>query len=357
MVNLQLVKTLKGKKVFVTGHTGFKGAWLILILNWLGAITKGYALAPKNKTDLYLKINGDDYCQSVIADIRNYEKLKAEIIDFEPDIIIHMAAQALVIDSYKNPLETYSSNVMGTAHVLDTLRFYKKPCATIIITTDKVYWNYERQKPYNENERLGGFDPYSNSKACADLTTNSYRLSFFPDNNFKSHQKSIAIVRSGNVIGGGDRSENRIIPDLVNALEKNKTLQMRNPLAVRPWQHVLEPLFGYLLLAANMLSKPQQFNTEFNFGPEENDVLTVENLVKIAIKQWGSGNYQITQNNQNHHEAGLLKLSINKAKSQLNWVPKFTSETSIINTINWYKEALGNEATYTLKQIKAYFEY
>ncbi len=350
-----LRKAYQGKRVFVTGHTGFKGSWLLLMLEELGAEVKGYALEPKHENDLFNLIDGSNRCEHVVADIRNKEQLNLEIQDFQPDYIIHMAAQALVLDSYNIPAETYETNVLGTVYVMDALRFMEKPCKAIIITTDKVYENLERPEPYAETDRLGGYDPYSNSKAAAELATSSYRLSFFHPDNYATHYKSIASVRSGNVIGGGDWSENRIVPDLVKALQNDDPLILRNPSAIRPWQHVLDPLYGYLLLGAKMNEDPVQFASAFNFGPQPEDELTVQQLVDVAIDAWGSGSYEIPGDLAQPHEAHLLKLAIDKAEKELGWKPQLTSQKAIQETISWYKEYQKNPLLITQMQIQHYF--
>jgi len=351
----QLKSTYQGKKVFLTGHTGFKGSWMLLLLKELGATVKGYALAPKTDQDLYLLIQGDTLCESVIADIRDNERLSKEMAAFQPDFVFHMAAQALVIDSYENPVETYSINVMGTAHVLDALRFIDKMVHTVIITTDKVYENQERTTPYKEEDRLGGYDPYSNSKACTELVTDSFRLSFFNPANYEQHQKWVATARSGNVIGGGDWSENRIVPDIVRALQTDNPITVRNPAAVRPWQHVLEPIGGYLLLGAQLAKNGQIAADSFNFGPIPEDELTVRELVEIAIQSWGSGTFETPDIANKRHEAGLLKLDIQKAANVLGWVPQMNSGQAIDLTIDWYKTYAKDPQKVTLDQIKAYF--
>lgn len=351
----ELKKVYAGKKVLVTGHTGFKGAWLLLLLNQLGARIRGYSLAPRNSNDLYHLIQGDALCDSVIADVRNKEQLEAALIDFQPDFVFHMAAQALVLESYAHPAETYETNVMGTVNVLDAVRQLEQPCKVIVITTDKVYENQERLEPYREDERLGGFDPYSNSKACAELVSSSYRLSFFHPDRYAEHYKSIATARSGNVIGGGDWSEHRIIPDLAKSLRSNQPLIVRNPKAVRPWQHVLDPLNGYLTLGAQMEADPVKFASGFNFGPEDEDTLTVEQLVQIAIEQWGSGTYEAVPLDNQPHEANLLRLSIKKAKQELGWQPNLRSQEAIALTIDWYKNYENDPITYTELQIKNFY--
>ncbi len=341
----------KNKKVFITGHTGFKGGWLLAILNHIGAIVKGYALAPENKNGIYLSINGDNLCESVIGDIRDQKKLENEILNFQPDFIFHLAAQPLVRSSYDMPSETFEINTLGTSYLLESLRKLEKKCIVIIITTDKVYENRENEIAYNENDRLGGFDPYSTSKACAELITTSFKKSFFNPESVSIHQKEIATVRAGNVIGGGDFSKDRIIPDLINSLKNNQTLIIRNPNSIRPWQHVLEPLIGYLQLGLLMEKEILKYSHAFNFGPEENDHLSVLDLVKEAIAIWGAGNWKI-EKQDNLHEAGILKLDITRAKKELNWKPRFSSKQAIQQTIEWYRSE--NSSKITFAQIKNY---
>ncbi len=357
-MNFKELKSIyEGKRVFLTGHTGFKGSWLILMLRELGAEVKGYSQPPVEHNALYHEVRAELYCDSVIADIRNREKVEREITKFNPDFIFHMAAQALVLESYKNPVETYQTNVMGTLHVLDALKNLDYPCKTILITTDKVYENFERETPYKEDERMGGYDPYSNSKACCELLTSSYRSSFFNPEKYDLHQQSIATVRSGNVIGGGDWSGNRIVPDLARSLFKNEMLIIRNPDSVRPWQHVLEPLHGYLTLGAHMTEDPVKYSTAYNFGPKIEDRLTVEELIKEAIQIWGSGNYKIAHNNSKQYEANLLRLDIYKAEKELGWIPQFDSKKAIACTLEWYKAVFKKQdiKEFTIQQIRDYY--
>jgi CDP-glucose 4,6-dehydratase len=332
-----LKNTYVGKRVFVTGHTGFKGSWLIKILSDFGAIVKGYALAPENEDNLYAKINGDLLCESLICDIRDRAALKNAVLDFQPDYVFHLAAQPLVRLSYKIPSETFEVNAIGTANLLDSIRLLEKKCNIILITTDKVYHNNEWEYPYRENDRLGGYDPYSASKACAELVIDSYKNSFFHPVKYSQHQKSIAVGRAGNVIGGGDWSEDRLIPDIVKALSVNKEIVVRNPKSIRPWQHVIEPLFGYLELGAKVNENPIKYSNAYNFGPNITDALSVEDMVEKSIKLWESGLYTVEVNDYNPHEAGLLKLDISKALKELNWFPVFDAQTTIERTINWYK--------------------
>jgi CDP-glucose 4,6-dehydratase len=344
-----------GKKVFLTGHTGFKGSWLLSWLHLLGAHVKGYSLAPENENDLYNRIEGDSICESIIADIRSKELLKKEILEYQPDFIFHLAAQPLVRLSYAIPLETFDINIMGTAYVLDAVKALEKPCAIIIITTDKVYENKEWVYPYRENDNLGGYDPYSASKACVELLVNSYRSSFFNIHNYIKHNKAFASARAGNVIGGGDWSKDRIIPDIIKSLSDNKSICVRNPSSIRPWQHVLEPLSGYLLLGANLAANPIEYSGSYNFGPQAEDTLSVEDLVKIIIKLWGTGSFHKLDSNDQPHEAGILKLDISKSIQKLNWRPKLGAHEAILWTIDWYKNTdTVSEQKFTFDQISNY---
>jgi CDP-glucose 4,6-dehydratase len=350
----RLKKTYGGKKVFLTGHTGFKGAWLLKIFDLLGADVKGYALEPKTANDLYYLINGDSICKSVIEDLRNRSHLEKELVDFEPDFVFHLAAQPLVRRSYEIPAETFEVNVLGTLNVLEALRKLDKKCSMVAITTDKVYYNNEWEYPYRENERLGGYDPYSASKACSEFVIQSYRNSFFNINEFKDHKKSIAVGRAGNVIGGGDWSEDRLIPDIIKAFSKGVPVLVRNPESVRPWQHVLEPLIGYLILGSNLDINPGKFSGEYNFGPYQADTLTVLEMIKLAIDSWGQAEFTKVNDVKIYHEAGLLKLDISKAISDLNWKPKMNARATVSNTLDWYKEFNFNKSnidSFTTKQI------
>ena len=350
-----LENTYKGKRVFLTGHTGFKGSWMLKILSMLGAEVTGYSLAPENAFDLYHLIKGDTLCKSYINDLRDRTALHKAIADGQPDFVFHLAAQPLVRLSYEFPSETFEVNAIGTANVLDGIRVLNKPCDVILITTDKVYHNNEWIYPYRETDRLGGYDPYSASKACAELVIDSYRNSFFNTKNHAEHKKAITVGRAGNVIGGGDWAKDRLIPDIVRALSENEEVVIRNPYSVRPWQHVLEPVFGYLLLGSKLHKDPINFSTAYNFGPEFNDALPVSKMVELAIQAWGSGGFKIISNPNQPHEAGLLKLDINKAIGELEWMPTYNASTAIIKTIEWYKCYLNNPAeiiAFTEQQIK-----
>lgn len=344
--------TFKGKKVFLTGHTGFKGSWLCCWLHLLGAEVKGYALSPENEYDLYNSINGNAFCNSVISDIRDREKLVKEIESFQPDFVFHLAAQPLVRLSYELPTQTFETNVMGTANILDALKFVNKHCVCVVITTDKVYENKEWFHPYREEDQLGGYDPYSASKAACEIVVSSFRNSFFNPTLFNEHKKSVASARAGNVIGGGDWSKDRIVPDIVRALKNKESVLVRNPNAIRPWQHVLEPLGGYLNLANLMYHNPGKFESAWNFGPMQDDVMNVEQVVKCAIDCWGEGSFQTPQLNNQPHEAGLLKLDISNAINKLKWNPKLNTREAIRWTIDFYKSE--NPEFFMVKQIEEY---
>lgn len=354
----ELQKIYNSKKVFLTGHTGFKGSWMLKTLHLLGAEIKGYALAPENDEDLYNIISGDTLCDSVIADIRDKERLMSEVSSFQPDFIFHLAAQPLVRLSYDIPSETFDVNAMGSAYLLDAVRILDKKCSVVMITTDKVYHNNEWEYPYRENDRLGGYDPYSASKACAELIIDSYRNSFFNSSKINDHQKGIAVARAGNVIGGGDWSKDRLIPDIVRSLRKNQPIIIRNPKSVRPWQHVMEPVMGYLQLGKCLSVNPSEFSEAFNFGPNPEDALSVEELVKTAIQSWGLGQYIIENEMSQPHEAGLLKLDISKVKSDLKWMPKINANQAVSMTMHWYKQFFQDHykiKDYTINQILQFF--
>lgn len=357
LVMLQtLKKTYKGKKVFLTGHTGFKGSWMLVMLQMLGAKVKAYALQPEDEPSLYNLMNGDGLCQSVIADIRDKKRIAKEIQDFEPDFVFHLAAQSLVRKSFEQPLDTYEINVMGTAYLLDALRKLAKPCQVVVVTTDKVYENREWWYPYREADPLGGFDPYSSSKACTEIAAASYRQSFFHPAKYNEHKKAVATARAGNVIGGGDWAKDRIIPDLARALERNETLQMRNPDAVRPWQHVLEPVAAYLWLGAKLTEDAQAYAQAYNFGPFAEDNLTVKELIEKAISIYGKGDYSFTKDKSAPHEAKLLRLDISKAINELNWKPRWNSDKALEMTLNWYRRYRDTGALELCReQINEYF--
>ena len=344
-----------GKKVFITGHTGFKGSWLTACLYQLGARLKGYALTPEYENGLFNLLKPLQLIESTIADVRDKELLQNEINVFQPDFIFHLAAQPLVRRSYKIPAETFDVNVIGTANLLEAVNALPGKCTVIVITTDKVYQNKEQDILYTENDVLGGYDPYSASKACAELVVNSFRNSFFNPHFYQQHQKAIASARAGNVIGGGDRSTDRIIPDIVRSLQEQKMIEVRNPAAIRPWQYVLEPIYGYLLLAAFLNDQPLKYSKAYNFGPVAGDHLSVQELVETAIRYWGGGKWKNISDNGKQHEAGLLKLSINLAKEELQWEPKLNTDKAVKWTIDWFKRPVEQQAEFTFQQINEFF--
>jgi CDP-glucose 4,6-dehydratase len=328
-----------GKRVFLTGHTGFKGGWLSLWLASMGAKVTGYALAPNTIPNFFEVVHvASDLEQSHIADIRDLEKLQKAMADARPEIVIHMAAQPLVRYSYANPVETYATNVMGTVHVLESIRSLDCVRAVVVVTTDKCYENKEWAWGYRENEPMGGHDPYSNSKGCAELVTSAYRQSYFSPEKYAEHKVAIASARAGNVIGGGDWSEDRLIPDAIKAFETNQALMIRNPLATRPWQHVLEPLSGYLVLAQALYEQGAKFDGGWNFGPREDDAQPVQNVINLLIKNWGGKAGWTQDQSEQPHEAHSLKLDCSKAHQYLHWVPKWNLEQAIKNITQWQKD-------------------
>ena len=343
-----------GKNVFLTGHTGFKGGWLSLWLASMGANVTGYALAPKTTPNIFDVLGIDSLItKSHLADIRNLDVLKNAMRVANPDVIIHMAAQPLVRYSYTNPVETYETNVMGTVHVLEAARSIDAVRATVVVTTDKCYENKDWVWGYREADPLGGYDPYSNSKGCAEMVTSAYRQSFFQNS---SSLNKIASVRAGNVIGGGDWSEDRLIPDAIKSFEAGRVLKLRNPLATRPWQYVLEPLSGYLILTQALLNEGAAFASAWNFGPRDEDNRSVENVVDLLISQWGPKVSWEAEALEQPHEANLLKLDCSKAFSQLGWAPRWNMEIAIQKIIEWHKayQSKKDMRELSLAQIKQY---
>ena len=352
VVNNTIASYYTDKKIFVTGHTGFKGAWLITWLHQLGATISGYALPPEE--GLFNIIAPAIEFESAFADIRDKEKLNKAIQNFQPDIIFHLAAQALVRRSYEIPAETFEVNAVGTANLLEAVNKLDKKCTVIIVTTDKVYENKETGHFYKEEDELGGYDPYSASKAATEIVVSSFRNAFFSVDKYAIHQKAIASVRAGNVIGGGDWNKDRIIPDIIRSLTAGETIPVRNPNAVRPWQHVLEPLGAYLLTAMLLDGDAVKYSGAYNFGPLPEDHLPVKDLVEIALACWGTGAWADRNDATQPHEAGLLKLDITKAQQVLNWQPKLKSKEAIEWTISWYRQEKEQLVDYTLQQIKNY---
>ncbi len=349
----------KNKKVLVTGHTGFKGAWLSVWLKELGAKVVGYSLKPPTNPNLFDAINLKDKITHVIGDIRDEKHLTEIFKKHKPEFVFHLAAQSLVRRSYKEARLTYETNVMGTVNVLETVKKTKSVKACLIVTSDKCYENKERVYAYKETDPMGGYDPYSSSKGCAELVTSAYTRSFFNPRDYgKIHNVGLSSIRAGNVIGGGDWGEDRLVPDCIRALSKNKKIIIRNPQAIRPWQYILDPLSGYLSLGALMYKDGAKYSGPWNFGPYDKNIITVEALVKLVIKQWGGGSYTI--DNSNHpYEAFLLKLDASKARKKLGWDPIYDVNGSIEKTVKWYKKfysGLRNDDLYklTLEEIKSH---
>lgn len=346
----------KGKKVFLTGHTGFKGSWLSIWLNALGAEVTGYALEPPTEPSLFKAAGVDGLLTSVIADVRDLERLQAEMTQAAPEIVIHMAAQPLVRDSYKLPVETYAINVMGTVHLLEAVRSTPSVRAVVNVTTDKVYENREWIWGYRENEAFGGYDPYSNSKGCSELVTAAYRSSYFNPREYDRHGVALASARAGNVIGGGDWAVDRLIPDIIRAILAGQPVQIRNPHAIRPWQHVLEPLSGYLLLAQRLYEEGDDFASGWNFGPAEEDAKPVEWLVQRLCAGWGEGAGYELDKGEHPHEAHYLKLDCSKARSELGWSPRWNLEKALQSIVEWAKvyQSTGDLRAECLRQISLY---
>ena len=326
----------KGKKVYLTGHTGFKGSWLSLWLQNMGALVKGYSLDVNTKPALFTIANVAEEMESEIGDIRDLEQLTKSMVSFQPDILIHMAAQPLVRLSYKEPVATYRTNVIGTVNVLEAARKCTNLKSIVSVTTDKCYENKERERGYKENEPMGGHDPYSSSKGCAELVTSAYRRSFFSSPN----TASLASARAGNVIGGGDWAEDRLIPDILRSFEKSEPVIIRNPLSTRPWQHVLEPLSGYLVLAQELFLNGDKFAEGWNFGPKDEDCKPVSWIIDQMVTFWGNNVSWILDKNNNLHEARFLKLDCSKASNRLKWNPKWNLQLTLKSIVDWHKHYL-----------------
>ncbi len=349
----------KDKKVLITGHSGFKGSWITQILLNLGADIVGVSLQPEANPNLFDILCLEKKVKNYYCDIRNYEELRKIFESEKPEIVFHLAAQAIVRLSYDEPLKTISTNVAGTANVLEAIREVGCVSSVVIITTDKVYENKEWHYAYRENDSLGGYDPYSASKAAADIVTNSYIQSFFNIKDFGiKHKTLIAIARAGNVVGGGDWAEYRLIPDIVKSIyERNESVKIRNPESVRPWQHVMEPISGYLMLAKDLFEKKTELSGAWNFGPNNESLMSVISLIEEAIQILNKGSYEI-EVDTSKHEAHLLKLDINKANALLNWKPKLTFKENLELTFAWYKnyyEKTEDVVQFTNNQIKSFF--
>jgi CDP-glucose 4,6-dehydratase len=348
----------KSKRVFLTGHTGFKGSWLALWLQHLGAEVTGYALDPPTDPSLFVKADVGACMHSVIGDLRDPARLTAAMQDAEPEIVFHLAAQPLVRHSYIDPVGTYETNVLGTLHLLEAVRKTPTVRAIVVITTDKCYENKEWIWPYRETDPLGGYDPYSSSKACAEIVTSSWRDSFFNPSQYDQHGVAVASARAGNVIGGGDWASDRLIADIVRAFSHGKTLHVRNPSATRPWQHVLEPLRGYLILGERLYSEGIRYASAWNFGPQYTDARPVEWIVRYLSSRWGSTAEWKLDIQAHVHEAQMLKLDWSKAHAELGWQPALPLPEALDYTLDWYqREAAGAKAReLCLEQIAAYTE-
>lgn len=341
----------KGKRVFLTGHTGFKGSWMSLWLQQVGADVTGYALEPNTNPSLFEQADVGSKITSIIGDVRDNDKIKAAIEECKPEIVFHLAAQPLVGLSFEQPLETYEVNVMGTANTLDACRSVQGLQAIVVITSDKCYENREWMWGYRENEAMGGFDPYSNSKGCAELVTSAYRQSFFTPLGIP-----LASARAGNVIGGGDWADNRLVPDVLKAYRAGMQPKIRNGDAIRPWQHVLEPIRGYLVLAEQLTQKGIEFAGGWNFGPEDADAVPVRDVINMLAKRMGKNMDWDTTANHIRHEAKYLKLDISKARAKLNWFPKLSLSQAIQMIVDWETQAISGAdiRLITQKQISDY---
>lgn len=342
-----------GKRVFLTGHTGFKGSWLALWLTSLGAKVCGYSLAPNTNPSMFSVLDIEHKIEkSVLGDILDEKTLERAISEFQPDIVFHLAAQPLVRLSYREPILTYKTNVIGTLNVLEMAKRCKSVKAFVNITTDKCYENKEVNRGYKEDEPMGGYDMYSSSKGCVEIMSSSFRRSFLQEEG----TYAMATARAGNVIGGGDWAEDRLIPDCVRYINAGEKIEIRNPIAVRPWQHVLEPLSGYLLLGQKLLEGGKKYAEGFNFGPNEDSVLRVAEVAEKACKYYGKGEVVILKRD-NLHEANLLMLNIEKAEKVLGWTPTYTADEAVKNTIEWYKHFYAKDVDmyeFTMNQIKEY---
>jgi CDP-glucose 4,6-dehydratase len=335
----ELRSAYAGKKVLLTGHTGFKGSWLTLWLRELGADVTGYALAPDAMPSLFLAAGVERACRHLVADVRDLPRLRAVLHETRPDLVFHLAAQPIVRLSYERPVETIETNVLGTVYLLEAVRQEGRPCAVVVVTSDKCYENRERSHGYREDEPMGGHDVYSMSKGAAELVVASYRRSFFPPSRLAQHGVALASARAGNVVGGGDWAKDRIVPDAIQALAERRPIPVRNPEGVRPWQHVLEPLGGYLLLGARLSGGPGPgaYCEPWNFGPRPEDARPVREVAEAIVASWGSGSWDDRHDPEAPHEAGLLRLDIEKARTRLGWSPRWGFEETFRRTVEWYR--------------------
>jgi CDP-glucose 4,6-dehydratase len=331
------VSAWRGRRVFVTGHTGFKGSWLALWLNRLGARVAGYALDPCTEPNLFSLASVREVVTDVRGDIRDYSRLESSMTEFAPEVVFHLAAQPIVRRGFDDPLGTYSSNVMGTVHVLEAVRRTPSVRAVVCITTDKCYQNQGWVWPYRESDRLGGYDPYASSKACAEIITAAYRRSFFPDERLHEHHVALSTARAGNVIGGGDWSEGRLVPDLVRGFCSGHPVSIRCPKAVRPWQHVLDPLQGYLMLAEKLFAQDQHVGCSYNFGPNTDEIWPVERIATKLVALWGEAASWSPDSQTSMHEDHVLRLDASKARLELGWKPRLEIQAALEWTASWYR--------------------
>lgn len=346
----------KGRKVFLTGHTGFKGSWLSLWLDRLGASVTGYALDPPTQPSLFEQAEVSGVLRSICADIRDFPRLKSAVAECRPEVVIHMAAQSVVRRGYEDPIETYSSNIMGTVHLLEAVRQLEQPCVAVNVTSDKCYENREWIWGYREDDAMGGHDPYSNSKACAELVTSAFRNSYFRAEDFGGHRTAVASARAGNVIGGGDWTADQLIPDLMRAFLAGEPCLIRNPSAIRPWQFVMEPLRGYLLLAERLAEDPGRFASAWNFGPAEADAKPVSWIGDQLVRLWGNHASWIEDAGMHPRESHYLKLDASKARTCLNWHPSVPLNLALEWIVEWYRafQAGDNLGHLTRTQIERY---
>ncbi len=346
----------EGRRVLVTGHSGFKGSWLSLWLVRRGAIVRGYSLDPSTDPNMFTIASVGAVLDDVRGDTRDYAQVEASIAEFAPEVIFHLAAQPIVMRSYAEPLTTYSTNVMGTVHVLEAVRKVPSVRAVVCITTDKVYHNQEWVWPYRETDALGGHDPYSTSKACAELVCEAYRYSYFPIADLEKHQVLVASVRAGNVIGGGDWSPYRLIPDLVRAFQAKEQVRIRRPGATRPWQHVLEPITGYTMVAERLLARQTKFATSFNFGPSYDDAWSVERIANKVVELWGEGASWVRDSVPAPYEDRFLQLDASRARYELGWRPRLRTEKALEWSVAWYRAWKEGKdmKPFTWKQIDDY---
>jgi CDP-glucose 4,6-dehydratase len=342
----------RNRRVFLTGHTGFKGSWLSLWLQELGAQLVGYSLAPPTEPNLWTGANVGNGMVSMLGDILDLAHLQTSLSHHKPEVVLHLAAQSIVRRSFADPVDTFATNVIGTVNVLEAVRHCPSVRSVVIVTSDKCYENEESLRPYKESDRLGGFDPYSSSKACAELVTAAYRRSFFSG----VKARGIASARAGNVIGGGDWTEDQLVPDIIRGVLTGTEILIRNPHAIRPWQHVMEPLAGYLLLAEKLFYSPARYSESWNFGPEESDAVTVADLLQRFCAAWGPGVPWRQNSGAQVHEAQFLRIDCSKAKTELDWCPQWNLNRALEMTAQWYKAfACGDDLrAVTLEQIRCY---